>query len=105
MSKPLVEEIQRYLEKPIPTLCLVLSAAALLRTTNFYKNLEKHGVIFEAGEGKEKEREIVQWILAHFSSASKQIAPAAALRLFQCCAADRTAIYNEKEKLILLCWQ
>lgn len=102
LAKPLVEEIQRYLDRPIPSLRLLLSAATLLRTTNFYKCLERHGIIFDPGEGKEKEREveIVQWITAYFLAAAKVIEVPAAVHLARCCAGERASIYNEMEKLL-----
>lgn len=102
LTKPLVEEILRYLDRPIPSVRLILSAATLLRTTNFYKALEKHGIIFEPGEVKEKEKEAetFQWISAQFSAAAKAIAAPAALHLMRCCAGERGALCNEIEKLL-----
>lgn len=102
LAKPLIEEIQHYLKRPSPLLCLILSASTLLHTTNFYKFLERHGIIFESGQVKEKEKEaeIVQWISAHFSNAAKRIAAPAAVHLSRCCGGERAMIYNEMEKLL-----
>jgi DNA polymerase-3 subunit delta len=100
LAKPLVDEIQRYLQRPIPSVCLVIITPVLLRTTNFYKSLEKVGVIFEPVDSKENSAALVPWVLAHFAAANKQLSSAAASHLVNCCSNDRMTIHNEMEKLI-----
>lgn len=100
LSKGHIEAIQRYLSRPISSICLVVVAATLLRTTNFYKSLEKQGVVFETSEGKARQTELADWIIAYLAQNGKKIEAAAISYLIQSCHGERFAIYNEMEKLV-----
>lgn len=99
-SKAIVEAIDLYLSRPSSTLSLIVIAKALPKTTNFYKMLEKKGVVFEPLEGKEQQQQLIGWVEGHAALAGKKITAQTAALLIQNCGGEFYTVYNELEKLI-----
>lgn len=102
LSKNEIAKLEDYFSNPNRTLCLIISATAINRATNFYKKLEKAGIILDIAEEKswEKEKSSKDWIFAKVSNEKKRISPEAINALQKQAGVDQATLHQEIEKLI-----
>ncbi len=102
LSKTEIARLEDYFLNPNRTLCLIISATAINRATNFYKKLEKAGIILDIAEEKswEREKSSKEWIFAKVSSEKKKIGPEAINALQKQIGVDQATLHQEIEKLI-----
>ena len=102
LSKTEMSKLEEYFAHPNRTLCLIISASAINRATNFYKKLEKAGIILDIAEEKswEKEKSSKDWIFARVSKEKKRISPEAINLLQKQTGTDLSSLAQEIEKLI-----
>ncbi len=84
-------------------LYLVLTAETLSGATNFYKKIEKVGVVLDLNQPEkpwEKEKRMQEWLVSHASSCGKTLEPAASQALLQQVGTDFSQLQQELEKLI-----
>ena len=97
------EKLEAYFAAPNRSVCLILSASSLSASTNFYKKIEKAGVILDLIEEKpwEKEKSLSEWGASKISSRrEKTIHPQALQHLVKQVGSDQGLLQNELEKLI-----
>jgi DNA polymerase III subunit delta len=101
-EKPVIKAIEEYLAKPSPSLCLIISAAAINHSTNFYKKTEKIGIVLEIEEekGKVKEKTMMEWVVSTISVSGKKIDPKACQHLIKQVGTDMALLHNEVQKLL-----
>ena len=101
LKKNILEELEKYVKKISRSQYLILSTTALSRQTNFYKLIEKEGIILEFVELKpwEKEKSVIDWV-------GKQAVAQRKLMSYQLCqkfvrqvGMEQPAVANELEKL------
>ncbi|MBA2728176.1 MAG: DNA polymerase III subunit delta [Parachlamydiaceae bacterium] len=102
LDKPIMTRLEAYFEKPNSSICLVISAAAINHSTNFYKKGEKIGIVFELVEERtwEKEQSIHNWIGTFLAAEGIQIAQTASQRLVKLLGTQQSQLYSELQKLI-----
>lgn len=105
IPKPTQQKLQSYFAQLGPDVFLVLSASSLSRASNFYKQLEKYGVILDIPELKpwQKEKLLITEIAEQVARQQKQIEPAACSLLIQQMGTDSSLIFHEVERLICYC--
>lgn len=102
LSKPLQEVCVAYYAQMHPSITLVLSGSAVHRSSRFYTQAEKHGIVFDAPEEKpwEKERSVPDWVVQYCAAEKKRIEPAAVKELVSRLGTDRGQLAMELDKLI-----
>lgn len=102
LSKNEMSRLEDYFTKPNRTVCLILSASAFIKTTNFYKKLEKEGIILDIVEEKswEKEKTAKEWILGKIFKEKKKIHPEALNLIQKQVGNDFATLNQEIDKLI-----
>lgn len=95
-------QLTDYFKNPNPSIYLILSAASINRSTKFYKNAEKVGVILDLSEKKpwETEKSLVEHVIAQLSRERKKIDHAVAQLLVKQVGADATLLHHELEKIL-----
>lgn len=90
------------LEKIVPGTVLVLSMASINHSTNFYKNIEKSGIVLEIPESKpwEREKVLVEWVMTRLNPVGKSIKQDACQLLVKQVNGDMALLHNELEKLV-----
>lgn len=101
LQKKQMEAFQHYFAHPSRKHYLAISAASINRNTNFYKQAEKAGVIFDQGEEKpwEKEKRLVEWIFGRVAENKKQISPQVCQCLIKQIGTDQILLEQELQKL------
>jgi len=94
-----------YFQKTNPRQTLILTAAALLHTTSFYKQAEKAGVVLEFAEEKawEREKSLAEWAAQAAAAQGKQLPARVAEALIKHVGLDRSTLIQELDKLICYC--
>jgi DNA polymerase-3 subunit delta len=102
LKKNIQESIESYLTNPHSSICLVLSALSISKTTSFYKNLEKVGVILELVEPKpwEKEKVLIDWVNKQAGAARKIMAYPVCQLMVKYSGNDAALLFQEWEKLL-----
>lgn len=97
-----IKLFESYAEKPLESTILVLAHKYknVLKTTKFYKNCVKNGVVLESE--KIKEHKLSQWIESFVKSQGYQILPKAAMMLTEFLGNDLNKINNELNKLFIV---
>jgi DNA polymerase-3 subunit delta len=97
-----IKLFENYAENPLETTVLVLAHKYknVLKTTKFYKNCVKNGVVLESE--KIKDYKLSQWIEGFVKSKGYQILPKAALMLSEFLGNDLNKINNELNKLFII---
>lgn len=100
-NKDSLEKIEAYLAAPEPASCLAMTSSSLSRATNFYKKLEKIGVLLDIAEEKpwEKERNLVDWLMKAAHAIGKQLSHRAAEQLVKQLGTDQSLLDQELKKL------
>lgn len=94
-------ELEKYLEKPVPTTILVLAHKykSLDKRLKIYKLIEKNTVLFESK--KLDEKKLPEWINAYLAQHGKKIKPQAALLMAEYLGSDLEQVTNALNKLVL----
>lgn len=102
LSKSLTEQIENYYQNPNPSVCLIISASAINKATNFYKKGEKAGAALEFAEEKpwEKEKNLQAWVQTLASAEGKKMDSQAALTLVKQVGTDQSLLFQEVQKLV-----
>lgn len=102
LNKADIAKLEEYFAHPNETLTLIISASAINRATNFYKKMEKVGVLLDFAEEKqwEKEKSSKEWIFVKVAKENKRISEAAAHLLQKQIGTDLSSLNQEIEKLI-----
>lgn len=102
LSKPDMTKLEDYFARPNNTLYLIISASAINRATNFYKKMEKVGVLLDFAEEKqwEKEKSSKEWIFIKVAKENRRITPDAADLLQKQIGTDLSSLNQEIDKLI-----
>lgn len=102
LSKSLMEQLENYYQNPNPSVCLIISATAINKATNFYKKGEKAGAALEFAEEKpwEKEKSLQSWVQTLATAESKKLDPQAALILIKQVGTDQSLLFQEIQKLV-----
>jgi DNA polymerase-3 subunit delta len=102
LSKTETARLEDYFTNPNRTLCFIISASAINRATNFYKKMEKVGIILDIAEEKswEKEKSSKEWIFARVAKEKKRIGPDVVSMLQKQIGTDLSTLAQEIEKLI-----
>lgn len=102
LKKGVQENLLKYLDKPDPSQTLLLSAASFLKNTNFYKAVDKAGVILDIAELKpwEKEQRLAEWLNKRAAVSRKVIAYPVCQLLVKRVGPDQTLLAQELEKLL-----
>lgn len=102
LKKSVQEELEKYIKKISRSQHLILCTSTLVRNSNFYKLLEKEGIVLDFAELKpwDKEKRLIEWL-------GKKIANVRKLMPYQVCqkfvkqvGMDQHAIANELDKLL-----
>lgn len=101
LTKQVLKQLERYFEKPNPQLCLVLTAASISQSTNFYKKAEAAGIVLEIPEEKpwEKEKSMIEWVLRKVAEAAKKIDRQACESLVKQIGPNPAILEQELQKL------
>lgn len=101
-TKPIMGVLEKYCTNPNRSIFLVIVAPAVNHATNFYKTIEKTGVILEIAEEKpkDKEKSALEWIATTIAAAGKKIEPQACQHLLQQLGTDPALLHNELQKLL-----
>lgn len=102
ITKPQLEKLEPYFSRLPKQTYLILSCNALSTTTNFYKKVEKAGVIVDIAEEKpwEKEKNLQGWLITEAASNQKSLDPQASLTLVKQIGLDKSLLQQELNKLI-----
>lgn len=105
LSKAGQISLEKRIQHILPSIILVLSAETLSKSSNFYKAIEKQGVILEIGEEKpwEKEKSLAEWIIERTQQAKKTIEPDAVNILARGTQGSLAILASEWEKLLTFC--
>jgi len=95
------EKLDAFFSKPTPATTLVFTAPTVASNTNFFKKVEKAGIVLDIAEEKawEKEKSLQSWAIHFAANAGKKLDPAAAQFLVKQ-TSDQALLYQELEKLI-----
>lgn len=101
LPKSSMKMLENYFSQTNPTTYLIISAESVNRSTNFYKNAEKVGIVLELAEPKPADKEIIllEWANAKVLSAGKQIDAQACQHLVKQSEGDAAFLNMELEKL------
>ncbi|MBA3722889.1 MAG: DNA polymerase III subunit delta [Parachlamydiaceae bacterium] len=101
-KKGVQEALELYMAKPQRSVHLILIASSLTKTSNFYKKIEKVGVVLELAELKpwEKEKHAVEWVNKQAAAARKVMAYPVCQLLVKYSGADQNSLAKEFEKLL-----
>lgn len=107
LKKDAIDSLTTYFLKPNVRQILILSAAAINRSTNFYKNAEKTGVILEFLEEKawEKEKTCAEWVGALVAAQGKKITASTALAFVKQIGLDRSLLKQEVDKVVCFAFE
>lgn len=102
LAKPLVQQLERFFNRPQPGLFLVIAAAAVASNTTLYKQIEKAGIVLDLAEEKprDKEARLSEWILQKFGERGKTTTPQVCQMLAKQMSSDGLLLENEVEKLL-----
>lgn len=102
LDKASTSKFETYFASPNPSVCLVMVAETINRSTNFYKKAEKAGVILDVPEEKpwEKEKNVINWLNQEVASHQKQLSPMASQLIVKQVGTDQTLLLGELQKLI-----
>lgn len=102
LSKALMDQLENYYQNPNPSVCLVISAAAINKATNFYKKGEKAGAALEFAEEKpwEKEKSLQGWVQSLAAAENKKMDSQAAAALVKQVGTDQSLLFQEVQKLV-----
>lgn len=102
LSKQEIAKLEDYFSSPNRAACLIFTASAINRSTNFYKKLEKAGVILDIAEEKpwEKEKSSKEWVMAKVAEDKKKITEEAVHALIAQAGTNQAFLFQEIEKLI-----
>ena len=102
LDKASMQRLEGYFEKPNNSICLVISAASVNHSTNFYKKGEMAGIVLEMAEEKpwEKEKSIHLWIAEVLAAENRRISQPASQRLVKLLGPQQSVLQNELQKLI-----
>ena len=102
LKKAALQAIEEYLNKPTKGIYLILSATSLTSTTNFYKKIEKIGIILDVPQEKswEKEKTLSDWVGGAVAAAGKQIDQSVSQFLVKQIGSDQMVLQQEVEKLL-----
>lgn len=94
-------KLEAYLASPNRSVCLLLVAPSLTRTTTFYKKAEKVGIVLDVAEEKpwEREKSLGEWLKKEAISLDKQISSQASQMLLKQLGTDQALLHNELKKL------
>lgn len=100
LKKELVQ-IETYFERPNVAVYLILSATSFASNTNFYKKVEKVGVVLDIAEEKpwEKEKTMRDWIMAKVAARGVRIDTQTVHALLKQIGTDQAFLHSELEKL------
>jgi DNA polymerase-3 subunit delta len=101
LSKQAQQVLELIIEKPPCDLRLILSGETWNRTTKFYKNSEKQGVVLDIPEEKswEKENTMQQWLATRAQQEGVQLRPDAAHLMIQQIGTDPAFLAQELHKV------
>jgi len=102
LKKNSQEELEKYIKKSARFQYLILCASTLSRQTNFYKLLEKEGVILEFADLKmwDKEKRLIEWVGKKVAGMSKLMNYGVCQKFVKMIGTDRYALASELEKLL-----
>jgi DNA polymerase-3 subunit delta len=102
LNKAALTKLEGYFLKPNPTVCLVVAAGAINRSTTFYKACEKVGVLLDVPEEKpwEKEKSLSEWLRMEANKQGKVISHSCCQMLVKQLGTDQMLLKNELDKLI-----
>lgn len=103
LDKACQEAVLAVLARPNPKLFIVLEAVAIRANTQFYKALEKSGVVLQFPEEKpwEKEKRALSRVMEQFAKEAKRVTPDAAQLIIRTAGTDSSTLFQEVEKIIL----
>jgi DNA polymerase III subunit delta len=101
LKKNATTALEGYFDRPSPKVFLLLVTAGLTATTNFYKKIEKTGVILDVAPEKpwEREKSLSDWIGSLVSSGGKRMAPDVCQHLVKQSGTNQELLEREVEKL------
>lgn len=102
LSKQEMSKLEDYFASPNRSVCLVIAASSINKATNFYKKLEKTGIILDIAEEKpwEKEKSSKEWVMAKVREEKKKITQDAVSLLIGQVGTSQAFLFQEIEKLI-----
>lgn len=102
LTAQLRSSLEGKLEKIVPETILVMAMGSINHSTNFYKRLEKAGVVLEIPESKpwEREKSLSDWVVSRLNLSGKRIHPDACQILVKQVEGDLAFLHNELEKLL-----
>jgi len=102
LKKNITVALEGYMAKPNSSTYLILVTPGLTSTTNFYKKIEKEGIILDVAQEKpwEKEKNLTEWVASFISATGKTIAPNMCQLLVKQIGTDQTLLQNEIEKIL-----
>ncbi len=102
LKKTLVDALEKYFARISSSQYLILTAPGWMKQTNFYKAVEKEGVILEIAEPKpwEKEKRLVEWATKQLSGKRKVISYQTCQALVKQTGLDSSLLAQELEKLL-----
>lgn len=105
LSKSCQASLEKRIQHILPSITLVLSAETISKQSNFYKAIEKQGVILEIGEEKpwEKEKSLAEWIIERAHQEKKTIESDAVNILARGTQGSLAIMAAEWEKLLTYC--
>lgn len=101
-DKAATTKLENYFASPNHTVCLVLSAETLNRSTNFYKKAEKVGVVLDIPEEKpwEREKNVAEWLRTEAIAQKKQMSSTTCQTMVKQLGTDQTLLHGELQKLV-----
>lgn len=102
IRKPVQEALEPYIVNFHRSVYLIFTASSLLKTTSFYKKIEKAGIVLELPELKpwEKERRLIEWVSKQ-AAAARIIMPHPVCQLLvKSIGTDHSLLEKEFEKLL-----
>ncbi len=101
LKKHVQEELEKYLKKGSRFQYLILQASSLTRQSNFYKLLEKEGIILEFAELKpwDKEKRLVEWVGKKVAQSRKLMSYPVCQQFVKVSGMDHYTLSHELDKL------
>lgn len=102
LNKSIQESLDQYLASPNRAVHLILAAPSLLKTTTFYKKIEKAGIVLEIVELKpwEKEKKLAEWVGKKAAASRIVISHPVCQLLVRASGVDSSLLATEWEKLL-----
>lgn len=102
LAKPALEKLEGLIRTNSPLVFIVLAASSLSKLSQFYKNIEKVGIILDIPEKKpwEQEKKLVDWVNSELSKEGKTMPYGVIQQLLKQLGNDQFLIINELKKLI-----